>query len=297
MGRETALFASDEPDDEALAMCVRHAIPGIGAYYFCPRGPQADSEYSLEKIIDQIRGEAKQRQLIFLRCEPNLPPSLESGAMRPVQSVHPSLTRIIDLHSSFEHIEKTFKPKTRYNIRLAQKHGVSIRKSNSSKDISRFIELIQLTAHRHKIHCFSPEYYKTMITLLWSDDLSKKARAQCQLLLADFQGAVIAGILLIRFGDTVTYVHGGSDHKFRRLMAPHLLHWHAIAQAQTIGASWYDFWGSAQDSDSDFHPWQGISRFKAGFGGALQKYPGTFEMPFRPVCYRLFRFIRKYYGN
>ncbi len=73
-------------------------------------------------------------------------------------------------------------------------------------------------------------------------------------------------------------------------MAPYALHWEAIKTARREGRNFYDFWGVNPASKSNYYyksSWEGISRFKLGWGGELVSLLGTWDVPRHPVLYRL----------
>jgi lipid II:glycine glycyltransferase (peptidoglycan interpeptide bridge formation enzyme) len=109
-----------------------------------------------------------------------------------------------------------------------------------------------------------------------------------RVLVAEGDGQPLAAMLLIRYGDTATYSHGASSDNARNLMAPHLLQWKAIEEAKADGFKLYDFRGIAL-SDDPTHPWAGITRFKAGFGGRVVRYAGTYDLPLRKSLYFSYR--------
>jgi lipid II:glycine glycyltransferase (peptidoglycan interpeptide bridge formation enzyme) len=70
------------------------------------------------------------------------------------------------------------------------------------------------------------------------------------------------------------------------------LQWEAIKAAKTAGCRTYDFYGIPPVEDPD-HPMAGLYRFKTGFGGQLRHYAGCWDIPFRPVLYRLYRLAER----
>lgn len=226
---------------------------------------------ALEQFIRQL---AQQNKSIFWRAEPSEPPSEH---WHKVADRQPSRTWILDLSQSEEELLKHLHPKTRYNIKLAERKGVTVRFGKNAAAMDGFINCIQQTYERHDIKSFPESYYRTQLaTVPWE-----------QLAVAEFGGHVIAANLLTTFGDTLTYVHGGSLTAHKELMAPHLLQWQTILEARKRGCRWYDFFGIAPDNAPD-HPWAGITRFKRGFGGEALERPGTFELPLKGLGYTLF---------
>jgi lipid II:glycine glycyltransferase (peptidoglycan interpeptide bridge formation enzyme) len=82
-------------------------------------------------------------------------------------------------------------------------------------------------------------------------------------------------------------MHGASASKYRNVMAPYLLQWHAIKLAKNLGYKYYDFYGVDEDK------WPGVTRFKKGFGGREVNYPGTFDLIFNRRWYSVYRMVRK----
>jgi len=79
-------------------------------------------------------------------------------------------------------------------------------------------------------------------------------------------------------------------------MAPFLLHWKAIMEAKEDGYRFYDLYGvNPIESSSPYFKtsWEGITRFKLGWGGRRIDFIGTWEMPSSPRLYRLARMVQK----
>jgi len=92
----------------------------------------------------------------------------------------------------------------------------------------------------------------------------------------------------------MTYLHGSSSSESRNLMAPFILHWDAIQSAKAEGFKTYDFWGCNPERHDafDFRPrWEGITRFKLGWGSERVSLVGTFDLPERPWLYHVLKKI------
>ncbi len=87
-------------------------------------------------------------------------------------------------------------------------------------------------------------------------------------------GRAVAGLLIVRCGDTVAEPSGGMDDEGAETRANYLLKWEAIAEAAADGARHYDMWGIAHG---------GIDQFKSGFGGREVRYPGTYDLQTMPL--------------
>ncbi len=228
---------------------------------------------------------------VFVRIEPLDQQSKISKQLHKVRDNQPSTTRIIDLSLSEEELLAGMKPKTRYNIRLAERKGVVVQEAKGVWGIRKFLRLLEKTKERQQFTVHAPEYYEKML-----------AMGVARLFVARYNGKVRTANIVVSCGDTATYLHGASSEKDREVMAPYLLHWMTMLWAKKHGLRWYDLWGVAPPPHPSplprvereiIHPLASVSRFKEGFGGAVVTYPGTFEIPLRPVWYSLVRFHRR----
>ena len=311
LGRKVWYFGiKNESQMIAQALVVKHNLPLCKSYFYCPRGPiipaSGDSKSKiLELLIKEIKEIAKGENAIFWRMEPlnkdvlskvypvksfteskrkslilfNRVNSLKFRvvAVRPVQ---PSKTLILDFKKSEPDLLSQMHSKTRYNIRLAQKHGVKVFKSNEEKYLNIFLNLLHQTSEREKIKSYPDNYYKKLLN---SESKSACAGRFASLYLAEYQNRILAAHLLIFFNHTATYVHGASSREHKEVMAPYLLHWHTIQQAKKENIYFYDFWGI------DKKKWPGLTRFKTGFNGEKIVYPGTFDIPLSKIWYYLYK--------
>ena len=268
------------------ASIIKKALPMGKSYFYCPRGPVAGSK-KLEVIkilFDEVRELAKKEEAMFLRFEPQSeiinPPAGEAGLKSKIVKtidVQPGRTLIIDLNQSLDEILKDMHPKTRYNIKLAEKKGVKIIEAS----VDRFIEfwdLMSQTSERDEFRTHSINYYKQMLGL--NQNFIK-------LFLVQYQGKVISTGIFSFFGDLVSYLHGASANQDRQVMAPYLMHWHCLKLAKELGFKYYDLNGI------DDKKWPGVTRFKKGFGGKEIEYPGTFDLIFDQGWYNIYQMVRK----
>ncbi|MBM3204975.1 peptidoglycan bridge formation glycyltransferase FemA/FemB family protein [Candidatus Uhrbacteria bacterium] len=152
-----------------------------------------------------------------------------------------------------------------------------------SNDFDTFARLLTETAERRAWTPHERSYLKAMYEFL-------SAKQMARLRMARLQGRPIAADMEIVFGDTVTYLHGGSSSDDRNVMAPFLLHWEAIRSAKNEGHHFYDLWGCNPDDRSSpyYKPsWEGITRFKEGWGGQKVNLVGTWDLPTNRLVYRL----------
>jgi peptidoglycan pentaglycine glycine transferase (the first glycine) len=282
------VVVKEENNILALALFYETTLPMGLSYLTTPKGPiffgkigeekkQEISKLLLSKVRD-ICIATKKREEIFCRLEPSA--DINIPKLKKSKDIHPRDTWILDLEKNEADILAQMHPKTRYNISLAKKNGVQIKFSQEKEDIGHFLALIKLTAGHNQISVHSDNYY----TLLWKTLINNRAGT---LALAEHDGVFIAANLLVNFGQNCTYLHGGSDHNYRKLMAPSLLQWESVRQAKASGRLVYDFWGIAPKDNSQIH-WDGITRFKKGFGGRRIVSPGAYDFIYHPTWYQIY---------
>lgn len=232
-----------------------------------------------------LQSTARATGMVFVRFEPIDPLPVGLFPVRSVAGIQPSVTHCLDLRSDEATLLAAMHQKTRYNIKLAEKHGVTV-DAGGSELVGDFESVLRQTEHRQGVHFFGPAYFRALSTVpaLQSGLTFYRAR---------LAGQTLAAILVIRYGDTATYLHGGSSTEGREHMAPHLLQWAAIRAAKAGGCTWYDFRGVASSDADPRHPWAGFSRFKRGFGGVDVAYPGAYDWVRRPVAYAAYRLAQR----
>jgi len=284
------------------ALAVKHDLALGKSYLYCPRGPilvksqntdsklQTNHKTQISSFLNEIQKIAKRENAIFVRIEPTgdieEDDLRKAGLIRAQKDVQPSKTLILDLSLSEEELLAQMHEKTRYNIGLAERKGVSItlhKLEDNDGAFEKFWQILSQTAKRQNIHIFSEDYYKIQMT-------NKSRQFENLLFIAAYQGEAIAANLVNLFGQTATYLHGGSDNESRALMAPHLLQWEQIKEAKRRGCKAYDFWGYDEER------WPGVSRFKKGFGGREVQYIGTFDLILKQAWYSAYLFARKTLG-
>jgi len=221
---------------------------------------------------------AEKLGIAALRIEPAVPlpsrPGLpltrlldELGFVRSPADLLPCESWLVDLEQSETELSGAMKPKGRYNVRVARRHGVQVRFSSDERDIPGFYRLFEETARRKR---FFGEPYAHFINLCQT--LFADGRAEFGF--ATLDGSVLAAILVVYWAGRATYLYGGRSFEQTQVMAPYLLHWEAMLNAKGRGCRLYDFYGY---SDNPKHSYFPFSRFKRQFGGYPVTYPGAHD--------------------
>ena len=265
-----AFPASDETRRSALkelAVYLREALPGDTV--FIRFDPPWYSEGATGNGIDL--------QPLFIT-----PPFIRAGA-----DIQPPDTVLVDLTKPMESIMEEMKPKWRYNIRLALKKGVIVRRAGA-EGIPVFYDLLKKTARRDGIAIHGIDYYESLFMEYRPASGSPVPIPVVSLYLAEHEGDVLAGIVTLFRGNDAVYLYGASSDVKRNLMAPYALQAKAMEDAKASGCTEYDLFGIPPGEDPS-HPMAGLYRFKTGFGGRIVSRPGSWDYQYRPLLYRLFR--------
>ncbi len=245
---------------------VKSLLLGL-SYWYVPR-VELDEDMFL-----QIMSKAQNAGVVFVRFEPM--GDFKKGIR--VSSVQPHQTHMIDVRKTDDELLSAMHSKTRYNVRLAGKRGVEVVFDHDGDHIEDFLKLIDVTSSRNSFGIHGVVYYRKQIS-----------QPSAFLVVAKYEGQVIATHLYWAFGDTLTYLHGASANEHRNVMAPHAIHFDVMRYAREQGLKTYDLWGIDEEK------WSHLTRFKRGFGGEDVSYVGCFDVPVRRWLYRLYRIIKAF---
>lgn len=281
------------------AQWVEEKFPGGFTCWLAPRGPvtlhppQSISMLALlHEFFEKSHMLGSKAHPIAYRIEPPIELCYESmflllkrqEKLVESTSVHPADTRVIALDIDEETLLASMSQKTRYNIHLAERKGVTIKRGKNY--IDDFVALNHETTARDGFVSHPDRHYRQMVASL--------PDSMIDVYVAEYEGRVIASNLVIHFGNTTTYLHGASSSHHRSVMAPHLLQWQQIKDAKARGSRRYDLYGIAPEKreSGKKNAWAGITRFKNGFGGIEKNYVGTWDLPTRKLWYSLYSIVR-----
>ncbi|MGC9082985.1 MAG: lipid II:glycine glycyltransferase FemX [Anaerolineae bacterium] len=283
----------------AGALVLYRRLPlGVGTLAYVPRGPLVDWERPEEvaELLEALAGAARARRAVALIIEPDLPDEsrwrelLAAQGFRPspLGSIQPRRTLVVDIGRDEADILAAMKPKTRYNIRLAERKGVTVWEGTEA-DFPAFHRLMAETAARDRFGVHEPAYYERAYHLFVPRD-------RARLLMAGVEGEPVAALMVFALGRRAWYFYGASGNAHREKMPTYRLQWEAMCWARSRGCTEYDLWGVPDEDEerleAEFARRQdglwGVYRFKRGFGGRLVRMVGAWERPLRPALYRLY---------
>ena len=286
-----AVRGADNAIRGSLAVMTRK-VPGIGRtlMYGC-RGPvcDLDDRETFSQLLDGAKALAKKYKSYVIKIDPDVPSNntafssmLQSFGFRAkeggknFEAIQPRYVFRLNVEGKTEEeLLANFHQKWRYNIRLAERKGVTVRICGKEM-VPAFSDLMLTTGVRDGFVTRKPEYFAAML-----DNLGEHARLYMAF---DPNDTPIAGTLAIHYGDKVWYLYGASSNEHRNLMPNYLLQWRMIQWAVETNCRIYDFRGVSGDVSED-NPLYGLFRFKQGFGGDFTEFVGEMDLVLSPVIY------------
>jgi len=286
---------------EGLQMTI-HRIPYLPwTIGYIPKGPMPT-----EKMLKEISRVGRQERCLFIQLEPNvINDSVLKSKIKNLKlkvSARPLFTKytfILDLTRPEEELLKIMKPKTRYNIRVAIKHGVKIVEDGSNGSFEEYLRLAEETTARQKFYAHTKRYHR----LMWETLKNQKSKIKNQkfdtdkltahLLLAKYKKQTLAAWILFVYKDALYYPYGASSVLYRETMASNLLMWESIKFGEKLGLKKFDMWGALGNNPDKNDPWYGFHRFKEGYGPQHVELIGSFDLVINPVLYETYKILNK----
>lgn len=275
---------------------IKYPLPFGQSFLYIPHGPVLLATCDMRQVKKELSQTAKEENVVFVRFDFYFYNS-NYGSTRDLDKFfkktpnyayyssyfQPKYEWILDLGKSEEKLLQNMHPKTRYNIHLAENKNIQIEivSNNFEKYFDIFYELLSQTAQRNKFYLHSENYYRNVFKTLNEKDSF--------LALACYGDKILAANLILLFGETAYFLFGGSSDEYKNLMAPHLAHWHGILEARRRNYTKYNF-GAINGMG-----WEGISRFKKGFGGQLLEYSDSYDLVSKSFWYWLYNLRKRYW--
>ena len=284
----------------AAALILKRTALRRFSIFYAPKGPLMDwtNESLRKRVLDDLQSFAKKQGAIFLKLDPDVvlgrgvPVSVDEVTENSGQAVRSDLRRrgwvessdqiqfrntvMVDLSASEEEILMRMKQKTRYNVRLAEKKGVTVRVGGVD-DLPMLYKMYAETSVRDGFVIRDEEYYMTVWkTFMLGDSISNLQSPMTVPLIAEVDNEPVAAIFLFMFAGRGYYVYGMSRNAHREKMPTYLLQWAAMKHAKAHGCQTYDLWGAPDVFDESDSMW-GVYRFKEGLGGEVVRTLGAYD--------------------
>jgi lipid II:glycine glycyltransferase (peptidoglycan interpeptide bridge formation enzyme) len=306
---------------------IRNGFAARLSILYAPKGPLLDwgNEPLRSRVLDDLQSYAKRQGAIFLKMDPDVVlgrglPQTEGDVVDFNGQVIKGLlqrrgwqyssdqiqfrnTVLIDLAPSEEEMLMRMKQKTRYNIRLAEKKGVTVR-VGTHEDFGMLYRMYAETSVRDGFVIRDQGYYETVWKTFAENapppvshlrEASPRDQSPItnydvpftEPLIAEVDHEPVAAIFVFYFAGRAYYVYGMSRDQHREKMATHLLQWEAMKRARARGCTFYDLWGAPEVFDESDSMW-GVYRFKEGLGGEVIRTLGAWDFAASPFWYKMY---------
>jgi lipid II:glycine glycyltransferase (peptidoglycan interpeptide bridge formation enzyme) len=255
------------------------------------RGPvlAEDDPDLMGVMLDTLRTITRQERIHYVLVQPahgqpRCAPLFETAGFRPsVVQAAPTATVLMDLSQSVDAMLSRMKAKTRYNVRLGLRKGISVR-PGCEADLAIFHGLLLATGKRNDFPIHPLDYYRAVWRVFDAHDC-------VNLFVAEYEGKAIAALLALTFGNTVTYWRGAWAGQAGKLHPNEALHWTTMQWAKQRGYRWYDLDGIEVSQVKGLAPepaagetlGRADTSFKMGFGGEYQLLPGAYDYVTSPA--------------
>jgi lipid II:glycine glycyltransferase (peptidoglycan interpeptide bridge formation enzyme) len=259
--------------------------------YF-PKGEMPDQEQ-----LHALKDLGLRKKAIFIKLEPNVAaPAGEPNAYQsiisflakndavPGRPLFTKYTYVLDLQPTEQKLMEQMKPKTRYNLHLAEKKGVEIVQDDTDAGLESYLEILKQTTARQGFYAHGPEYFKKMWETL-------KPTGMMHIFRAVYQGKTLVSWIVFVHNNVLYYPYGASSNEFREVMASNLMMWRVIQYGKQQGCTRFDMWGSLGPDPDPHDAWYGFHKFKEGYGGVLTEFVGSYDLLCMPQYYPIYRFL------
>lgn len=264
-----------------------HYVPLLGIKVaYLPKGPKLNKE-TLEGISEACHSHG----CAFIKLEPNVEARSDKETEDilknypgVVKALHPLFTKYtfyLDLTRSEDELLAQMKEKTRYNVHLAQKKGVTVQEENTAEAFNNYLSLLQETAKRDKFFAHDQNYHQKMWEMLQPAGIA-------HLFTAKYEGQTLVAWILFVWKNFLYYSYGSSSSQHREVMASNLMYFEACKLGQKMGLTTFDLWGALGPNPNPSDPFYGFHRFKEGYGPRLVEFVGSYDLVLNKPMYDIF---------
>lgn len=271
---------------EVAVLVLSREVPLLGELWYVCKGPGVTVKEGLEAFAKRLPYPPP----FMVKVEPEIPASkvrmaeLNKFGYEKVRDIQYNVsTVVVSLKPEEDDIIGAFKQKTRYNVRLAAKKGVTVEAVVTNEaGIDQMYALMQATVVRAGVYLRDRQYFADFWKL-------HAASGNGQMFFAKYEGQVLAGAFITHLGEKALYKDGGSVREHTDVQAPYMLQWEIMRWLKAKGVTEYDLHGvpPADQVENPDHPLAGLARFKLGFNQEVTEFIGTYDLPVSKNKYKL----------
>lgn len=291
---QEAVYLKEDGKITATMMLLVQKLPHMNqTMIYSPRGPVCDV-YDIDtvnKLVEEVKPIAKKYNSFALKFDPQvlydkkldelyINAGYKTSGYKPSPDnlIQPSHNMVLKIEGKTEEeLMKNFAEKTRYNIRLSKRKGVTVRYSRSIEDLKTFYNIYKITTERDRIGCRDYDYFVRM--------LDAYDETKLRIYIAEFEGEALSAAIATNVGGELFYVYGASSNVKRNYMPNYAMQMEMIRWGLETGCYIYNFGGVLNLS-----PDNGLYKFKVGFckEEGLEEYIGEINKVYKPFTFFLY---------
>ena len=218
----------------------------------------AEDEHSANELIDQAILLAQKQKVRYLELRAGVNEVMTKRSELVEGNLY--VRWLIPLFADPDAVWSELRKPVQHQIKKSRKLGVQVRIAQSREDMAHYYRLHLQTRSKKQGMPTQPQRF---FFELWD---TFAASGAMQLLLAEYQGTIIAGIILLASGTTVRYAYGASDEHYLNLAPNNMLIWTAITWGCKQGYQTLDLGRTASTN-------QGLMEFKRRWGATMEPLP------------------------
>ncbi|MEJ6489476.1 peptidoglycan bridge formation glycyltransferase FemA/FemB family protein [Leucobacter sp. USCH14] len=266
-------------------------VPLLGWWWHTPAGPAGASAAEVLEASEAVAKLAKSAGAFLLKIEPRIGRDAirdirAAGYREAVRIIPNPSTILVDVSGTEDEVFARLGKKARNAVNRAARDGIVVsRVEPTAEHSAALFQLLRETAEGRFV-LRSEQYYREF----W-ERFSRGGVGQ--MFLAHRDGALVAGAYAMALGDKTTYKDGASVRAKTAYGASHALQWEVIRWANERGATVHDLCGAppSDRADDREHPLFGVGQFKRSFAPQITDYAGAFDLPLKPLAYRVWNAI------
>ena len=273
----------------ALYQILKKRLPLLGTVARINRGPLFlhDSIPSRENVMQLYRSLYEEwvvNNQFYLQIAPNLPHDAANANVLRKTGFMPSddpnwQSGWVSLEQSEEALRKGLQQKWRNMLNKSEKIEMVLHHVENEDDLEVLLQEYDLFMKKRSFQSTSSALIRAMYRHSPHMFYSVFARKE-----GEYHGAII----IVKHGDSATYLVGITSDKGRKTNANYLLLWNALLHCRQKGLKWFDVGGIDEVHTA------GIAHFKKGLRFTPYQLVGEYE-GYRGIRYGLLSKMKKFY--
>jgi FemAB-related protein (PEP-CTERM system-associated) len=223
---------------------------------YCPL--LASDEHAANALLTQAIDLAQQKKVRYLELRTGSNEILARRSDLVEENLY--VRWLLPLSADSDTLWSTLRKPVQHQVKKSRKLGVQVRIAQQREDVEHYYRLhLQTRCKKHGMPAQPAQFFYGLWDNFAADD-------KMQLLLAEYEGHVIGGMVLLISGTTVRYAYGASSEDYLHLAPNNLLMWTAIAWGCKHGYHMLDLGRTAREN-------AGLMEFKRRWGAIQEPLP------------------------